>query len=166
MHDYRYQPMDPREAQWIVESILGAMAIGVLFGIADVAYSLWFEAVIMPSLRIAKGPMLSYGQQAGVMWLLTMLLGAAVGSAVGIARRFNLLVAAIVPSVVAVLLAGFVTHTWNSSYQRYGCDPSDWVVYIPPLFAAGVALGIALLAVIGWLRRFRTARVVTKVESW
>jgi hypothetical protein len=145
--------MDPREARWIVESILGAVAVGILFAAVDIAYSFWFEGFIMPSLRPGKGPYLSYGQQAGLMWFLTVLLGAAVGSAVGIARRFNLLLAAVPPAVGALTLAGFV---WQFRYARFegkGWDASDWVVVVPPLFAAGVALGIALLlALTGWLR--------------
>jgi hypothetical protein len=154
MDDYRYQSADPRTTQWIVESILGAVVIGILFGAGQIAYGLWYDAMIMPSPPPLGVPMRSHGQQVGLMVLLNVVLGGAVGLAIGVARRFNLLVAALLPAAAGFLLAGHTAQAWSDSLEHYGRDPSDWVVYVPSFVSAGIAVGIALaMAIAGWLRR-------------
>src|SRR5688572_13945160 len=127
MDDFRYPPADPRQTQWIIEAMIGAVVFGVLFGVVYIGYCVWFDSAVMPSLRVANAPMLSYGQEFGLMWFLLMGLGATVGTGVGVARRFNLAIAAILPAVAAGFLGAFVCVTWADSLRRYGNDPSNGI---------------------------------------
>jgi hypothetical protein len=150
MDDFRFQSIHPRNALWVIESLMCAIVIGLVFGIAYIAYG--FQAVVTPPVR--PGPGLSYGQQVALIWLLMMILGATVGLAIGVARRFDLLSAALILVTAALLQGGVVAYLWDENVQRYGDHPSDWIVFAPALFVARVVFGIALLmAIAGWVWR-------------
>ncbi|MEM6330914.1 MAG: hypothetical protein AAF790_11775 [Planctomycetota bacterium] len=97
--------------------------------------------------RIAESeaaPRLSYGQQAALISLLiTTLIGFCVGlgaaMALGRQRAFSICV------LLATGVAGcaLIAMLWGNQVARYGRDPSEAVLYYPPLVAALLAMAAA-----------------------
>jgi hypothetical protein len=143
-----------RPTRGVDRYLIGA-ACAVVGAIVAV-FCYWMMAVgielgIMPSLRVAGAPVLSYGAEAGL--IITPIFGA-MGASVGIAlylRRIRRQLAAIVvligSSIGGLTVLGGL---WSADYSRYGLDPSAVVLYLPgSLFC----LLLFLLAVISLGRR-------------
>jgi len=105
-----------------------------------------FATTILENRDTTTDPVLSYGQQAGLISLpMCTLISAATGLGVAftIARQY-------VTSVLLLLvvsLCGWATNNslWNDQIKRYGPDPSEAVLYYPPLVCSGIALFTAVI---------------------
>jgi hypothetical protein len=105
-----------------------------------------------------SGPRLSYGQQAGLISLpICTMIGAAIGLgfAFAIVRRYMVSIALL----LLVSLCGWciVNVMWNDQIARYGRDPSEVVLYYPPMAFSMLALAAAfivgLVAAVRWRAR-------------
>lgn len=103
-------------------------------------------ASMIESRNTAKEPILSYGQQFGLISLpICTMIGAAigVGFAFSVARRYTVSILLL----LLVSLAGWTLNNsfWNDQIARYGRDPSEAVLYYPPLALSGLAFITAVL---------------------
>ena len=101
------------------------------------------------------GMKLSYGQAAA---LISLPVCAVLGSAIGFAfafvyiRRYR--IAAVLLMLVAILGAAVIVPMWNQQVARYGSDPSEVVLFYPPLALCGLAAMASIgVAAIGLARR-------------
>lgn len=104
------------------------------------AYGLLFEQFFMPALRRPGEPMLSYGQQAGLMMLPAGILG----MAIGLVLLWRTWIARGIAIAAPFLIAKGVNSLWNESLAQYGPDPSDQVLYVPILVGAPLCLTIVV----------------------
>ena len=116
------------------------------------AYGLLFEQFFMPALRRPGEPMLSYGQQAGLM----MLPAAILGTAIGLVLLWRTWIARGIAVVAPLLVAKGVNSLWNESLAQYGPDPSDQVLYVPILAGAPLCLAIVVILIV--VQSLRSAR--------
>ncbi|MEQ8850027.1 hypothetical protein [Botrimarina sp.] len=113
-----------------------------------------------------SGQVLSYGQQAALFSLpLCTFLGAAIGLSLSLAvlRRYA-------ESILVALIAGlggcvFVMSSWMDQINRYGRDPSEMVLYYPPLAASALALLVGAASAVARARREKTASVECKASK-
>ena len=104
-----------------------------------ISYGMFFESFVMPKLRPPEAPFLSYGQQAFMISMpLAAFLGAGVGASIALVRWWGLLVASLITIPIPLLVAFAVTKLWESSFRRYGADPSDWILYTPLLAGSAI----------------------------
>jgi hypothetical protein len=116
--------------------------IGGVFGFGGCI----FAATLIESRNTATEPILSYGQQFGLISLpICIMIGAAIGLgfAFSVARRY----AVSILLLLLVSLAGWALNNsfWNDQIARYGRDPSETVLYYPPLALSGLAFIAAVL---------------------
>ncbi len=100
-----------------------------------------FAASMIESRNTATEPILSYGQQFGLISLpICTMIGAAIGLgfAFSVARRYTVSILLL----LLVSLAGWTLNNsfWNDQIARYGRDPSEAVLYYPPIALSGLAL--------------------------
>ena len=101
---------------------------------------------MIESRNTATEPILSFGQQFGLISLpICTMIGAAIGLgfAFSVARRYTV-------SIILLLLVSLAGCTlnnsfWNDQIARYGRDPSEAVLYYPPLALSGLAFITAVL---------------------
>lgn len=130
-------------------STLAYFVLPMIGGIAGfVGYM--FASVILEKRETITDPVLSYGQQAGLISLpMCTLISAATGLGVAftIARRY----VTSVLLLLAVSLCGWAINNslWNDQIKRYGPDPSEAVLYYPPLVCSELALVTAGI-VVAW----------------
>jgi hypothetical protein len=130
-------------------SILIGGAIG---GASYVCYATLFEQFVMPSLRTPGAPMLSYGQQCGVMMVVAFYVGCSIGLSL-VARRWWLTLIAILFPVFIVLA---ISNLWSSNFAVYGADPSDWIVFVPVVVGSVLCVPLNIvLSIVGYSRRAR-----------
>jgi len=103
-------------------------------------------------------PTLSYGQEAGLISLpLCTMIAAAIGFGVALARARRYFASIIMLVLVWYSGSAIVNSIWNNQIARYGRDPSEIVLYWPPLafslLALVAAAGVALVAVVRWWLR-------------
>ena len=137
-------------------SIATCVVLSLLGGF--IGFSGYFVALsLLDSRSQTSGPTLSYGQQAALFSLpICTIMGNVIGFSVAlsVARKYLraiafLLGAGLYATAVVILL-------WNIQIAQYGRDPSEIVLYYPPLTAALSALIVSVLvglvAVIDHLR--------------
>jgi hypothetical protein len=105
-----------------------------------------FAASMIESRNTATEPILSYGQQFGLISLpICTMIGAAIGLGFAflVARRY----AVSILLLLLVSLAGWNLNNsfWNDQIARYGRDQSEAVLYYPPLAFSGLAFFSAVL---------------------
>ncbi len=105
-----------------------------------------FAASMFESRNTATEPILSYGQQFGLISLpFCTMIGAAIGLgfAFSVARRYTVSILLL----LLVSLAGWTLNNsfWNDQIARYGRDPSEAVLYYPSLALSGLAFITAVL---------------------
>jgi hypothetical protein len=141
-HDFRDFGLPPSQS---LATVLGCAVGGAfLLAIADVAYGLWFEQVMMPKLVLSGAPMKSYGQQSFIMMILAALLGAAGGASLGLAIRQRYCSSAAVGLIGCGLIGLFVYRLWSDSVRHYGPDPSDFILFWPFAFYVPAVLVLSL----------------------
>ena len=116
--------------------------IGGVFGFAGCI----FAASMIESRNTTIDPILSYGQQFGLISLpICTMIGTAIGLgfAFSVARRYTVSILLL----LLVSLAGWTLNNsfWNDQIARYGRDPSEAVLYYPPLVLSGLAFITAVL---------------------
>lgn len=129
-------------------SFLGLPVVGGITGF--IGYI--FAASILENRDTTAEPILSYGQQAGLISLpMCTLISAAIGLglAFSIVRQF----ATSIVLLLLVSLSGWAINNsfWNDQIRRYGPDPSESVLYYPPLACSGIALFAATIVAAGAL---------------
>ena len=146
----------PRSATPLPFVLLPMLGATVGFA-AYVASGLAIESFFMPS---RSGPTLSYGQAAGLVSLpISTIIGAASGFAVAFAWTGRWLVSSALLLLVAIIGASAVLRVWNQQIAHYGRDPSEMVLFYPPLaLCLIVATGTLFVTAIGVARRDSTAR--------
>ena len=126
-------------------STLAFLGLPMIGGIAGfVGYI--FASITLEDRDTATEPILSYGQQAGLISLpMCTLMSAATG--LGIAFKIARQYVTSVLLLLAVSLCGWaITNSlWNDQIRRYGPDPSEAVLYYPPLACSGIALFTAVI---------------------
>lgn len=150
-------PMRSIEDAMIPMLIAGAVSAGCYL-----CYTLSFESLVMPTLRPPGTPVLSYGQQFGIVMLpLAALLGCSAGASFAVMRWWATIAALAFPALIAV----FVTMLWKSSFTCYGADPSDWVLYVPLLVGSAICIPLNIvLAMGGYWYRVKSLRRLTKAD--
>ena len=90
------------------------------------------------------GPVLSYGQMFGLIIVpLCTLIGAATGFAVGVACFRQRMLSIFLLLGTAFIGWEMTSSMWTSQISEYGPDPSEAVLFFPPLAMCIVALGAA-----------------------
>ncbi len=134
------------------QSGLPAMMIGLVFGALPVVGGMvGFNGYIVVGklLETMFKPGLSHGQQAGFVSLpiCTLVCGTiGLGLAFMLVRRY--LIAACMLFAVAFCSSAIVGALWQSQVSSRGSDPSEYVLYYPPLVCSAVALLLAVIAAI------------------
>ncbi len=96
-----------------------------------------------------SGDYLTYTQQAGFIILpLCTLLGAAIGFSIAPAFVGRFIVSSILLIVTSLCGTAIVVAMWISQIATYGRDPSEVVLYYPPLCycAAAFVVAVGMLA--------------------
>lgn len=123
-------------------AFLGLPMIGGIVGF--IGYL--FASTILDNREVTTEPSLSYGQQAGLISLpMCTFISAATG--LGIAFTITRQYVTSVLILLVVSLCGWaINHSlWSAQVRRYGPDPSEAVLYYPPLACSGIALCIAVM---------------------
>ncbi len=111
------------------------------------------------------GPVLSYGQQFGMMIVpLCTLIGAAIGFSVALAFSRYPILAIILLLTTSFVGWGITGAMWNSQVADYGPDPSEVVLYYPPTamcILAVCASGVVLV----WMIFKTTLRIARPVAT-
>jgi hypothetical protein len=106
-----------------------------------------------------SGPRLSYGQQAGLISLpICTIIGAAIGLGVSLAFAGRYLVAIVLLILMWLSSWRIMNSMWSDQILRYGRDPSEAVLYFPPIAFSFLALLVALIigSVAGAQRRAKS----------
>jgi hypothetical protein len=154
MHDSPYRSptsLGPRATPGPSSSSRSALATLALLGLPITGGIVGFVGYIFASTLLEKRdtttePILSYGQQAGIISLpMCTLICAATG--LGIAFTISRQYVTSVLLLLAVSLCGWAINNslWNDQIKRYGPDPSEAVLYYPPLACSGIALSTAVI---------------------
>ncbi len=126
-------------------STLAYLGLPMIGGIAGfVGYI--FASITLEDRDTATEPILSYGQQAGLISLpMCTLISAATG--LGVAFTIGRQYVTSVLLLLAVAFCGWAINNslWNDQIKRYGPDPSEVVLYYPPLACSGFALFTAMV---------------------
>jgi len=130
---------------YLTLAYLGLPMIGGVAGFAGYI----FASIILEKRDTATESILSYGQQAGLISLpMCTLISAATGLGVAftIARQY---VTSIL-LLLAVSISGWAINNslWNDQIKRYGPDPSEAVLYYPPLACSGISLFTAVIVAV------------------
>ena len=152
--EHRSSAASPRRhtpAGFAIAAFVGLPMFGGMLGFFGyIIASLVIETRIVPT-----EPSLSYGQTAMFISLpLCTVIAASTGFALAFAvvRSYGM-------SIVLLLLicacgTGVTYGMWNDSTIQYGSDPSDAVLFYPPLgFAASACLVAILVGIVGITRR-------------
>ena len=126
-------------------AFLGLPMIGGIVGFAGYI----FASTILEKRDTTTEPFLSYGQQAVLISLpMCTLMNAATG--LGIAFKIAGQYVSSVLLLLAVSLCGWAINNslWNDQIRRYGPDPSEAVLYYPPLACSGIALFTAVIVAV------------------
>ena len=112
-------------------------------------------ALILEMRNGPTGPTLSYGQQAGLISLpICTMIGVAIGLGVALSliRRYVVSIALLL--LVSLCGSGIVNLMSNDQIARYGRDPSEVVLYWPPLAFSVLALVAAVaVGLVAFVRR-------------
>lgn len=128
--------------------LLGSAVVGALLGFGGYsAAALWLEP-----RRDSTEVILSHGQQAALLSApLCMALGSAMAVGLALAWKRYDATSVMVLWGASVLGLSINHHRWTEQLQSYGPDPSELVLYYPPLVyattAAVLGLGVAIGAV-------------------
>jgi hypothetical protein len=144
---------DSAESVWLAIAHFPILGVGgaSLGFVGCMVASLVLEAGLKPA-----GPTLSYGQQWGLIVLpLCTLIGAAIGLGVAFALVERPVISLVLLLVVSIVGSGVVSSMWNAQIARYGRDPSEVVLYYPPLALSMLALVTAVLIAATGLVRWR-----------
>lgn len=142
---------------WFIARFTSSTFIGGVVGAAAyLGYGFLFELIAKPSLVQPGAVSLSYGQQCFMISMpLAALLGAGVGASVAFMRRWGGLVASLLTVTVPLFVAFAVTSLWELSFQHYGADPSDGILYTPLLVGSGLCFAWSIaIAILGSIRLF------------
>jgi pimeloyl-ACP methyl ester carboxylesterase len=117
-------------------------------------------ALLLEARSEFAGPRLSYGQQFGLISLpLCTLMGAALGFGIALSLARRYLISVVLLVLAALIGWGIVTSMWNEQIARYGRDPSEVVLYYPPLGISILSLAVALaVGLVGAGGRFSSRR--------
>lgn len=133
-------------SQSLSKVAIWAALAGVLGFVGDIVMGLVIEIYYMPR---SSSPMLSYGQEAGLISLpLCTMIGAAIGAALAIATMGYMVLSAGWLLFTAMGGSAIVCALWASQVASYGRDPSEMVLYLPPLGICALALLFIPLAVV------------------
>ena len=103
-----------------------------------------FAAFILENRVTSGEPILSYGQHAG---LISLPMCTLISAAIGLGLAFSIIrqYATSILILLLVSLSGWAINNslWNDQIRTYGPDPSEAVLYYPPLACSGIALFIA-----------------------
>lgn len=128
-----------------ITSTLAFLWLPMIGGIAGfVGYI--FASITLEDRDTATEPILSYGQQAGLISIpMCTLICAATG--LGVAFTIGRQYVTSVLLLLAVAFCGWAINNslWNDQIKRYGPDPSEAVLYYPPLACSGLALFTAMV---------------------
>lgn len=92
-----------------------------------------------------SGPRLSYGQQAVLIsWPICTIIGAAIGLGFSLAFAGRYSVAIVLLILTWLSSWGLVNSMWSDQIVRYGRDPSEAVLFYPPIAFSFLALLVAL----------------------
>lgn len=136
--------LDDRTIQFILEAMVSGAIVCILLLAADSVYAIWYEAAVSPELKDDIWWMRDYGMMWGGMRQLILLVGMAMGLAFAAVRRWGRLEASLILAVASLVVAVIVGFFWLDQFQRYGLDPSDGIVFVPPLAIAAVCMVLAI----------------------
>ena len=103
-------------------------------------------ALVLESRNQTSGPILSYGQQAGLISLpISTMIGSAIGFGIALSVARKYVISVIALFAVAFLGSAVVGSMWSDQVAQYGRDPSEVVLYYPPMAAALLSLAIAVM---------------------
>lgn len=133
---------------WSSHSVLVALnflGFPIFGGMAGFA-GYFLAATFLDNRDTTTEPILSYGQQAVLVSLPLCTLTSAViglGLAFAMARKYVMSISLL----LAVSLCSWAINNsyWNDQIKRYGPDPSEAVLYYPPLACSGIAILIAAI---------------------
>lgn len=117
----------------------------------------WVAAFLIEASLDLSGPGLSYGQQAFyVSQPLCVLIGGGIG--LGVALLLVRLPFVSFLTLALVSYGGWYSNNslWNNQIARYGRDPSEFVLYYPPMafsllaLIAAVIVGLMTIFYWGW----------------
>lgn len=113
------------------------------------------SALVLEQFFMPTGPAvkLSYGATAALITLpICTVLGAATGFAIAFVWVHRWWVCSILLLLIALLGMAIVLPMWNQQLARYGRDPSEMILFYPPLMLCGLAIvastSVAALGVI------------------
>ena len=148
-----YRPPDARGAASTANSatsssglaVAGFVVLPLLGGF--IGFAGYIAAALMLEPRPGPfEPTLSYGQQAVLISLpFCTVIGCAIGFGVAFLLVRRYLVSIVLLFVVSLISWGMVNSMWRDQIKHYGRDPSEVVLYYPPLAFSVLALAIALL---------------------
>ena len=123
---------------FLTEKFASLPLLGAFLGFAGyIAVAFLLEARNEP-----LSPTLSYGQQAGLISLpLCTIIGTAIGFSVALSRARRYFASIVMLVLVWYSGSTVVNSMWNDQIARYGRDPSEIVLYWPPLAFSMLALG-------------------------
>ena len=133
---------------------LAFLVLPIMGGVAG-AGGFILAASMLENRNTTTEPILSYGQQAGLISLPMCAMISAViglGIALSIIRQYT---AAIV-LLLLVAVAGWALNNsfWNGQIARHGPDSSEAVLYYPPLACSGLAFSTAaLIAIVAFVAK-------------
>ena len=134
------ESLKPYSSEIPVRAIVISGVIGAAIGITCYwCYAAVFEMFIVPRVIAPGTPMLSYGQEFGIiMTPLALLLGAAAGaSTVPVQSRVRFYAFALIISL-PVLVAVVVVSLWQSKFVRYGAEVTDLILFVPLLIGSAL----------------------------
>jgi hypothetical protein len=135
--------LDDRTIQFVLEALVSGAIVCILLLVADAVYAIWYEAVVWPDLKDDTEWLRDYGIMWGVMRQLILMIGMALGFAFAAVRRWGRLTASLILAAASVVGAAIVGYVWLDQFHRYGLDPSDGIVFVPPLAMAAACMVLA-----------------------
>ncbi|MFO0942158.1 MAG: hypothetical protein U0930_15585 [Pirellulales bacterium] len=90
---------------------------------------------------------LSHGQLAGFVSLpICTLVGGVIGLGLAYMLVRQFVIAALLLVAVSLCCLALNGALWKAQVNRYGPDPSEYVLYYPPLICSALALVLAVIA--------------------
>jgi len=127
---------------------LAFLVLPVFGGIAGFTGYL-FAATIPDKRDTTIEPVLSYGQQAG---LISLPMCTLICAAIGLALAFSFIRQTGTAILILLLasLSGWAINNsfWNDQIRTHGPDPSEAVLYYPPLACSGMAVSTAAIVAV------------------